>query len=582
MVDYYKYPAIALTGGADGALDAFDGSILKDGDSAYVDIPATQKHYTYTLDADSGATENSPLVISPDSNAGLKRWILIEGDAPHVDFIQSGTGATTRNLQDKMQEYVSVTDFGAVGNGVSNDKAAIVAAFTASNHVFFPAGTYYVGQFTSSAKIIDLSALGEGVSILTSGDVELVCETIGEYIPMFFYLSGNSNFHCGPIRFKDLGYDSSKTWQGAVGFQISLTGTADFGNLTFDRIYGKNIVNPVRVSNESGAQDIAHRIRGIHIKQLFSDDCFYGYVGQNQGDAVRIDNLVAYQNVRCFFVYGVTDIHANIFERNKLGSTGSVNISRSVGGLDTKSIKIKYVARETDDAHAHVLINHIDLLGGEISGIDLDLDIKSDHSYYPLRFYNYDGSGSVTAGASLNKVHDITVRGNFDANALPIELTATYTDAGILRLIPGSNFDITATALSRFKVRGHYTNTAFATVWASSGTQPAIVNGTISSRYDIVEGICHLQVDMLMGASTTYGTGGWTFSAPFTAQASASGAISILDSGTKSYLGVARLYASTSTIDLIINDSASSISATVPFTWAVNDRLVFSLSYYIV
>jgi hypothetical protein len=492
---------------------------------------------------------------------------------------------TTQYLRDYLglcggTNIVSVKDYGALGDGVNNDRTAINSAFSASNNVFFPSGTYYVGQFSSENKIFDLSSLGVGVSILTGGDVEFVCETSGNHVPMFFYLSGNSHFHCGPVRFKDLGYDPTETWKGAIGFQISLTGTADFGNLLFDGIYASNIVNPVRVSNEAGAQDAAHRIRGIHIKQLYCDNCYYGYVGINQGDAVRIDNLVAYQNTRCFFVYGVTDVHANIFERNKLGSTGSVNISRSPGGLDTKSIKIKYVARETDDAHAHVLINHIDLLGGEISGIDLDLDIKSDHSYYPLRFYNYDGSGgSVTDDASLNKVHDITVRGNFDANALPIELTATYTDAGILRLIPGNYFDITSTTLSRFKIRGHYTNTAYSTVWASSGTQPAIVNGNISSRFDVVEGICHLQVDMLMGASTTYGTGAWTFSAPFTCQASVTGAIYMLDSGTKHYLGVARLLSASSTIDLLIDNSAGGIEATVPFTWAVNDRLVFSLYY---
>jgi hypothetical protein len=79
MTDYLKYPRIAYTGGGDEALDGIDGSILKDGDACYVDVPGTAIHSVHILDADSGLDENSPLIVKPDSNAGDKRWVLARG-----------------------------------------------------------------------------------------------------------------------------------------------------------------------------------------------------------------------------------------------------------------------------------------------------------------------------------------------------------------------------------------------------------------------------------------------------------------------------------------------------------------------
>jgi hypothetical protein len=54
-------------------------------------------------------------------------------------FTQSGTGAIQRTVENKLKDTVSVKDFGAVGDGVANDTAAIVAALAAHGAVRIPA-----------------------------------------------------------------------------------------------------------------------------------------------------------------------------------------------------------------------------------------------------------------------------------------------------------------------------------------------------------------------------------------------------------------------------------------------------------
>lgn len=82
---------------------------------------------------------------APSSNAALVALAASDGSSL-VGFIQSGTGAVATTVQAKLREWVSVKDFGAKGDGTTDDTAAIQAAVTSltssGGTLLFPAGNY--------------------------------------------------------------------------------------------------------------------------------------------------------------------------------------------------------------------------------------------------------------------------------------------------------------------------------------------------------------------------------------------------------------------------------------------------------
>jgi hypothetical protein len=72
--------------------------------------------------------------------------LAASGGSNLIGFLQAGTGAVATTVQAKLRESVSVKDFGAVGDGVTDDFAAIIlardAAIAGGKSLMFPSGTY--------------------------------------------------------------------------------------------------------------------------------------------------------------------------------------------------------------------------------------------------------------------------------------------------------------------------------------------------------------------------------------------------------------------------------------------------------
>ena len=95
-----------------------------------------------------GTAFTRTLLATANNNAFLTALGQIASS--FVDFIQSGTGALTRTGQAKLRDVVSVKDFGAVGDGVTDDTSAINAALLAHRRVTVPAGTYVITTINMS------------------------------------------------------------------------------------------------------------------------------------------------------------------------------------------------------------------------------------------------------------------------------------------------------------------------------------------------------------------------------------------------------------------------------------------------
>ena len=130
---------------------------------------------------------------------------------------------------------------------------------------------------------------------------------------------------------------------------------------------------------------------------------------------------------------------------------------------------------------------------------------------------------------------------------------------------------------------------SYTPTWTAATTNPLIGNGTLTGRYIVIGKLCTYVLGLVMGSTTTYGSGDWAFSLPINAMNTAGinfyGVAHLRKSGTANYERIAQISPriSTTVINMFTDptpgSNSANISATVPFTWGNGDSIGFEITY---
>jgi hypothetical protein len=208
------------------------------------------------------ADQRSLRVLGFDANGDLTTYNPASQvtQAENVSYTPAGSGAVATNVQSKLREFVSVKDFGAVGDGVADDTAAIQAAvnYGVQNgiSVFAPVGVYQVSTVNVAGV---LRFVGEGYNTVLQHTVTA---------PMFQWSANASYSFFKDLKMLGLGNNSNPD----IAMQFFSNGTINRG-ITFEDTWIENFRGTaIRIPDSIAFSYIRGRVRtnGIRNRATFN------------------------------------------------------------------------------------------------------------------------------------------------------------------------------------------------------------------------------------------------------------------------------------------------------------------------
>jgi len=469
---------------------------------------------------------------------------------------------------------VSVLNFGAKGDGVTDDTSAITAAFAAiktagGGMIYVPSGRYKIftqivldempvyrvmgasgsintvsTQTETGVSSVFVNAVGGTMFVqkgTTVANQPVTSNNSWEHIAFEGYLDNTNN-----IAFDSQnGYDRTSFWHCAfLGGKYGWTSTGTTGtfDIYFEHTHFFNIVTAGCFLPSTMADPL----------NMVWRDCicrFSGYfIDAQVGDSFYLENNIveACTSGGCRFdsVFFL-NLKGNHFEQNAVGGAGHFDIEVKA---TTNSTKVLTMIGDTLT---------FDLAHGQTKQIHITDALK-------MAFW---GVGSNGSGGSAVTSIDINTPGGREVRGLDSCSLATAS------AIAG------ATEYREIV----YLNTTYTPSWTSTGTQPALGNGTITGTYTRTGSQVTARIVLTMGSTTTFGTGTYRLSLPSTINASQAfvlGEAHFFDTGIADYIGQAFGQGTLSFVTMNTSTSpAANVTPTVPFTFGNGDIIAVEITY---
>lgn len=325
---------------------------------------------------------------------------------PWGDALATASGGTAaRTLSNHFGDMVNVKDFGAVGDGTTDDTVAIQAAAARLQAVgggvlFFPPGVYIVfssttGTLCAFTGLVGVACLGYGATIKVPTD-KIITASEG----YFFLFSGCVNVMVEGFKTDGPTIDVSSTTVKGYEFVRCVSGCR---NVVLRNNYANKCLSGFICSKALGDPD-SYRTQNILIENLDVYNCFYGINGQYSGDYMTVRNLRTDTVHRSCFIYGASNLNLEVYSKNHKSTDVPLTAAQ---GVAMENVYLHYYSG-TDStacaASAKVQIGFSGIVASLMRNIHVRL-----HVLYP------GGSGGTSGGggAALD-IHKVDNSGTSD------------------------------------------------------------------------------------------------------------------------------------------------------------------------
>lgn len=337
------------------------------------------------------ATDIANLVLLGDD---VLRQELARGDGSLVSVRSPLAEAVSRSLSGKLAELVSVKDFGAVGDGLSDDTAAIQAAIDAvgavdDGVVFFPTGKY---RITTSLNLTNGRVSLKGSSS-NRNDSVLVGDT-GENFAID--MTGSDN-RWTSIEDLYLVSDASQSNPTVNGLLLSRTAAASLAGESYFKNFRINLISSPGANNGYGSVGVASiGSESNKFSQLFvaADVPFYSNAAPE---------LIEFSAGAKVVVKNITSIYKTI------DPAGASNSENQIDGI--------LLSRSTNLARSALFINsgaswHLNLFISRLSATD-------------------ESTASFASAVTLSNCNSIHIDGDVEGFKVPLALIGFNKSHGL-------------------------------------------------------------------------------------------------------------------------------------------------------